>query len=47
MKLYGISGLGADQRVFQYLNLDCELIPLDWIEPKNPFRLMPNAFRPA
>jgi len=34
MKLYGISGLGADKRVFQNLTLDCELIPIDWIEPK-------------
>lgn len=35
MKLYGISGLGADKRVFQYLNLDCELIPIDWIIPND------------
>jgi len=34
MKLYGISGLGADKRVFQKLSLECELIPIDWIEPK-------------
>lgn len=34
MKLYAISGLGADKRVFQNLRLDCELIPIDWIEPK-------------
>ncbi len=34
MKLYGISGLGADKRVFQYLNLNCEFIPIDWIDPK-------------
>ena len=33
MKLYGISGLGADKRVFEYLNLDCKLIPIEWIEP--------------
>jgi pimeloyl-ACP methyl ester carboxylesterase len=33
MKLYGISGLGADKRVFKYLTLDCELIPIEWIEP--------------
>jgi len=33
MKIYGISGLGADSRVFQYLNLDCEFIPIDWINP--------------
>ena len=34
MKLYGISGLGADKRVFQYLTLDCELIPIEWIPPR-------------
>lgn len=34
MKIYGISGLGADRRVFDFLNLDLELIPIDWIEPK-------------
>lgn len=34
MKLYGISGLGADKRVFQFLNLNHELVSLDWIDPK-------------
>lgn len=34
MKLYAISGLGADKRVFNYLTINCELIPIDWIEPK-------------
>jgi len=34
MKLYGISGLGADKSVFQYLKLDCLLVPIDWINPK-------------
>lgn len=33
MKIYGISGLGADKRVFEYLTLDCKLIPIEWIEP--------------
>ncbi|MCX2743332.1 alpha/beta hydrolase [Mangrovivirga sp. M17] len=33
MRLYAISGLGADKRVFQHLSLHCELIPLDWIDP--------------
>lgn len=33
MKLYGISGLGADKRVFDFLNLDYPLIPIEWIEP--------------
>ena len=31
MKIYGISGLGADERVFDYLKLDITLIPLLWI----------------
>ncbi|WP_158973531.1 alpha/beta hydrolase [Cellulophaga sp. L1A9] len=34
MKIYGISGLGADKRVFRYLTLEHELIPVDWIKPK-------------
>jgi len=33
MKLYGISGLGADGRVFRYLTLDCTVIPINWIKP--------------
>ncbi|VXC36665.1 YqiA/YcfP family alpha/beta fold hydrolase [Maribacter litoralis] len=33
MKVYGISGLGADKRVFNYLNLELELISIDWISP--------------
>ena len=33
MKIYGISGLGADKRVFEYLNLDSEFYPIDWIDP--------------
>jgi len=31
MKLYAISGLGADERVFQYLNIEHELIPIPWL----------------
>ena len=34
LKIYAISGLGADRRVFDFLNLDLELVPIDWIEPK-------------
>lgn len=33
MKIYGISGLGADKRVFEYLTLNNKFIPIDWIEP--------------
>ena len=32
MKVYAISGLGADKRVFDYLNLNFDLIHLDWIK---------------
>ncbi|WP_027064853.1 alpha/beta hydrolase [Maribacter sp. Hel_I_7] len=34
MKIYAISGLGADKRVFKYLTLDYELVPIEWIKPK-------------
>lgn len=33
MKLYLIGGLGADERVFKYLKLNCETQVLKWIEP--------------
>ena len=33
MKIFAISGLGADKRVFKYLTLDYELIPVEWINP--------------
>ncbi|MFA7274187.1 MAG: alpha/beta hydrolase [Crocinitomicaceae bacterium] len=35
MKIYCISGLGADKRVFNYLTLDAELISIDWIIPND------------
>ena len=35
MKIFAISGLGADKRVFKYLTLKHELIPVEWIKPKN------------
>ena len=34
MKIFAISGLGADERVFKYLTLDYELITVEWIKPK-------------
>jgi len=34
MKIYGFSGLGADKRVFKYLSLEHQLVPIEWIEPK-------------
>ena len=33
MKLFAFSGLGADRRVFEFLNIDAELIYVDWIDP--------------
>src|SRR5690554_134860 len=33
IKLYAISGLGADSRVFKELDLAAEIIPLEWITP--------------
>ncbi|MEM6297448.1 MAG: alpha/beta hydrolase [Bacteroidota bacterium] len=47
MKLYAISGLGADERVFQYLTLDYELIPVQWIKPKQNEGISPYAARLA
>jgi hypothetical protein len=34
MKLYTISGLGADHRVFDQLHLDCPVEHLPWLNPK-------------
>jgi pimeloyl-ACP methyl ester carboxylesterase len=33
MKIYAFSGLGADQRIFTYLQLNAELVPVRWIDP--------------
>ena len=33
MRIFAISGLGADERVFKYLNLNCEIIVIQWITP--------------
>ncbi len=42
MKVYGISGLGADERVYQELNkfLSTPITPLAWLQPKpkEPFK---------
>lgn len=35
MKIFAISGLGADERVFDFLTLEHELIHLPWIKPKS------------
>ena len=34
MKIFAFSGLGADERVFKFLTLDHEIIPVLWIKPK-------------
>lgn len=34
MKIFAVSGLGTDKRVFKYLTLEHDLIPIDWIKPK-------------
>ncbi|EAY27557.1 alpha/beta fold hydrolase [Microscilla marina] len=33
MKIYGISGLGADERVFHYLDIEADFEPVAWITP--------------
>lgn len=33
MRVFAISGLGADKRIFDYLKLDFELIVIEWISP--------------
>ncbi len=45
MRIYAISGLGADQRVFDFLNLKHELIPLEWIEVYHHESLKDYALR--
>ncbi|HLV41853.1 MAG TPA: alpha/beta hydrolase [Brumimicrobium sp.] len=35
IKIYAISGLGADQRVFKELDIAAEITPLEWITPKD------------
>ena len=35
MKIFAISGLGADERVFNYLTLEHKLVPILWLKPKN------------
>ncbi|MEQ8471759.1 MAG: alpha/beta hydrolase [Marinoscillum sp.] len=45
MKVYGIGGLGVDERVFSELNLDFELTPLKWIEPKSKEPIQQYAAR--
>ena len=47
MKIYGISGLGADERVFDFLDLPCEFIYLPWLDPLEDESLAAYAKRLA
>jgi pimeloyl-ACP methyl ester carboxylesterase len=49
MKVYFISGLAADKRVFKYIQLPsgCEAVFLDWITPKKDDTLVSYALRLA
>lgn len=35
MKIFAISGLGADKRAFEYLTLEHELVFVEWLTPKD------------
>ena len=45
MKIYALSGLGADERAFQKLKLKGEFIPIKWLEPKKNESLKSYAHR--
>ena len=49
MKVYFISGLAADKRVFKYISLPdgCEAVHLDWIKPQKDDTLPSYALRLA
>ena len=47
MTIYGISGLGADERVFQYLELSQKIDPIHWINPKDGESIRSYALRLA
>ncbi|THU39938.1 alpha/beta hydrolase [Niastella caeni] len=49
MKVYFISGLAADKRVFKHIQLpaDCEAVYLDWISPEKDESLPSYALRLA
>jgi pimeloyl-ACP methyl ester carboxylesterase len=45
-KIYLISGLGADERIFEFLDLgDCEPIHINWIEPRQNETIKDYALR--
>lgn len=33
MKIFAISGLGANKRVFKYLKLNLQIVLIEWINP--------------
>jgi len=45
--LYGIGGLGADHRVFNFLTLNCRLVSIKWIEHNEEESLSAYALRLA
>lgn len=45
MKIYTISGLGADKRVFDYLKLNLDIVHLDWIKNIANESIKEYAFR--
>ena len=47
MIIYCVSGLGADERLFEKLELDAEIIHLRWIEPQQNESLRSYALRLA
>ena len=45
MKIYAISGLGADERVFKFLKLNAHIEVLHWIKPKRDESIQDYALR--
>ena len=45
MKVYGIGGLGVDERVFSELTLNFRINPLNWIDPKPKETMQQYAVR--
>ena len=45
MKIYALSGLGADERAFHKLKLNGEFIPIKWLEPEKNESLKSYAIR--
>lgn len=45
MTVYGISGLGADERVFRFLDLSCKIDPIKWIKPNTKEDIKSYALR--